>query len=111
MKKSPRMVRLGDINPTAWDKIVEYMEWRFQSIEFSGDDLLYDWKISANERKLEREIFAKYGRFKDIILHPTFQYYKQLYHEYVSWDFFLDEGNFLIPISTIVIVLVMCDFH
>lgn len=101
------MVKLGEINPTVWDKVVEYMEYRLKEIEFNGDDIIVDWMKDANNNKLNREIFAKYGYFKDIILHPTFQYCKQWIHDNITWEFFLDDGKSLIPFSTIIIVLFM----
>jgi hypothetical protein len=101
------MVRLGEINPTVWDKVTEYMEFRLEDIEFQREDIDFAWRQQADANRLEREIFAKYGRFKDIILHPTFQYYKQLFDENVSWDLVLDEGKALVPFSVVVIILSM----
>lgn len=89
------MVRLGDVSPTIWDKIVEQMEEKLVSIgnlcifcslvhsillteacykDFQEDDILIDWRILANKKKFDRELFEKYGFLKDIILHPRYHY-------------------------------------
>jgi hypothetical protein len=99
------MVHLGDVNPTIWDKIVEVMETKLKDIEFQEEDIVFNWKIAANSRKLERELYEKYGPFKDIILNPTFQYWKQWAEEHVNLNFVL--GDSLMPFATAVIVLFM----
>lgn len=102
------MVRLGEVNPSVWDEVVEYMEFKLQDskIPFSAEeDLAFDWRKSAKDRKLDREIFEQYGYFKDIILHPKFKYYKEWYDNHVKWDFILDDGHSRVPISVLVIVL------
>jgi hypothetical protein len=86
------MVKLGEVNPIIWDQIVEIMERKLKSIDFQGDDILDDWRVNAASRKLERELFEQYGFLKDIILHPTFQYCKQLYNEYVDFRLFLGKA-------------------
>jgi hypothetical protein len=99
------MVHLGDVNPTVWDSIVEVMETKLKDIEFQEEDIIFDWRIAANSRKLERELFEKYGFFKDIILHPTFQYWKTWAEENVNLNPIL--GDSLMPFATAVIVLFM----
>lgn len=99
------MVKLGDVNPTIWDVVTSQMEDALKDIEFQADDLEIDWKRLANSRKLEREVFAKYGYFKDIILHPTFQSTKQWLVENVYFDLLL--GDPLMPVATAVILLYM----
>lgn len=99
------MVKLGDVSPTVWDEVVEKMEVALKDIEFQGDDILFDWRKPADTRRLERELFEKYGIFKDIILHPKFQYCKQLWDDNVNFDPVL--GDPLMPFATAVIVLYM----
>ena len=55
------MVRLGEISTEVWDKVVEYMEWKLAEIKFEEEDLMFDWRKTANMFKLERELYEKYG--------------------------------------------------
>ena len=103
------MVKLGEINPVVWDKVIEEMETKLEDIEFSGDDIVIDWKINADAARLEREVFEKYGHFKDIILHPKFQATKQWLEENTSFDLILDDGNHVMPWTTIIIILFMLN--
>ena len=101
------MVRMGEeaIVPKVWDDVVTVMEEKLKDIEFSADDIQHDWRRPADSKRLERELFEKYGMFKDIILDPRFQYWKQFAEENVDFDPFL--GDPLLPIATVVIVLFM----
>lgn len=99
------MVRLGEVNPAVWDTITERMEILLAKFKFKAEDIAVDWRISAAKFKLERELFEQYGVWKDIILHPTFQYAKQLAEDNIDFRFQL--GDPLIPFATVVIILVM----
>ena len=55
------MVRLGDISPTIWDQVVEYMEFKFANIDFQEEDILFDWRITAKSLRVERELYELYG--------------------------------------------------
>ena len=78
------MVHLGEVSPHVYDITVEIMEQKFKGMDFQEDDILVDWRRSANKRKFDRELFETYGLFKDAILHPKFQYFKQLMGENVA---------------------------
>lgn len=99
------MVHLGDVSPSIWDQIVEIMEEKLKHIEFQEEDIAFDWRKPADTKRLDRELYEKYGLFKDIILHPHFQYCKQIAEENVNFDFLL--GDSLMPLATAVIVLFM----
>lgn len=101
------MVRLGDGNPKIWNDMVEVMESKLKDIEFSGEDITFDWRRPADARRLDRELFEKYGLFKDIILDPRFQYWKQLAEENVDFSPLL--GDPLMPVTTAVIILFMLN--
>ncbi|RYG97566.1 hypothetical protein EON65_52675 [archaeon] len=98
-----RMVRMGDGGPQIWYTIVEEMEAKLKDIEFNGDDIALDWKKLARKRRIDREIFEKYGYFKDIILHPKFQLAKQYLEDHANFDWTV--GPPLMPWSTAVIIL------
>ena len=99
------MVHLGEVSPAIWDIIVEQMEKALKEIDFQEDDILWDWKPSADSRRLERELYEKYGMFKDIILDPRFQYWKQFAEERVNFNPVL--GDSVLPFATAVIILFM----
>ena len=99
------MVRLGDVNPVIWDVITEKMEEELKEFKFKADDIAFDWRVNAASKKFEREIFQKYGLWKDIILHPRFQQVKTIAEENIDFDFQL--GDPFIPSSTSVIILFM----
>eukprot|EP00981_Chlorochromonas_danica_P003978 scaffold753_cov164-Ochromonas_danica.AAC.8 len=99
------MVRMGDGSPQVWYTIVEEMESKLKDIEFQGEDILLDWRKAARRRKIDREIFEKYGYFKDIILHPKFQMVKQYLEEHANFD--LQLGDPIMPLTTAVIILFM----
>ena len=101
------MVRMGEdeIVPTIWHDVVEIMEKKLKEIEFSGEDIHFDWRIPADARRLDRELFEQYGMFKDIILDPRFQYWKQLVEDNVDFNLLLGEP--LMPFATAIIVLFM----
>eukprot|EP01036_Dinobryon_divergens_P029406 gene29405-38498_t len=99
------MVRLGDVSPTIWDKVVERMEEKLISIEFQEEDILIDWRVLANKRKFNRELFEKYGFLKDVILHPRFQYVKQLLEDQADFRLFVSDP--VLPWTTAIIILSM----
>ena len=99
------MVHLGEVSPSIWDQIVETMEEKLKHIEFQEEDIAFDWRKPADTKMLNRELYEKYGMFKDIILHPQFQYCKQIAEENVNFDFVL--GDSIMPLATAVIVLFM----
>lgn len=99
------MVHLGDVNPSVWDEIVEVMEAKLKDINFQEEDITINWRIPADSKRLDRELYEKYGMFKDIILHPQFQYCKQIAEENVNFDFVL--GDSMLPLATAVIALFM----
>lgn len=56
------MVRMGDVTPTIWDHVVPYMEFRFgKDYGFQEEDLLKNWKSSADALMKERHLFEIYG--------------------------------------------------
>jgi hypothetical protein len=99
------MVRMGDGNPQVWYAIVEEMEAKLKHLEFQGDDILLDWRKAARKRRIDREIFEKYGYFKDIILHPRFQMVKHYFDEYANFDLLVGEP--IMPLPTAIIILFM----
>lgn len=99
------MVHLGEVSPAIWDVTTEYMEDILADIDFSGEDILPDWRKSANSRKLERELFQKYGLFKEFILDPKFQFVKHFFEENSNFNLFV--GDPLLPTYTVVILLFM----
>lgn len=102
------MVRIDTCRPEIWDRVVEYMEGALKDIQFDGEDIAMDWRYAANSRKLERELYEKYGILKDVILHPYFQYVKSAVEENLEkLDFSLFLGDPLLPFVTAVIVISM----
>lgn len=99
------MVHLGDVNPSIWDQIIEIMEEKLKHLEFQEEDIILNWRIPADTKMLDRELYEKYGMFKDIILHPTFQYVKNFLEENVVFDLVL--GDPIMPFATAVIILFM----
>jgi hypothetical protein len=99
------MVRLGGASPDAWVVVTSRMEENLKDIEFQADDVLLNWKDGANKRRYERELYERYGPFKDIILHPTYQYLKATMEENVNTDIIIGEP--LIPFATAIIILFM----
>ena len=99
------MVHLGDVSPAIWDQIVEIMEEKLKHIEFQEEDIAFNWRIPADSKMLDRELYEIYGVFKDIILHPKFQQCKQFLEENVNYDFILADS--MMPFATAVIVLFM----
>lgn len=57
-----KMVRLGEMTPIVWDKVIEFMEWKLVDFDFQEDDILFDWRVTANMLKLERELYELYGK-------------------------------------------------
>jgi hypothetical protein len=102
------MVHLGEVSPAIWDATVEDMEIKLKEFDFQEDDILVDWRKNANKRKFDRELFETYGFFKDIILHPKFQYAKQLMEDNMEYlDYNVVLGEPFMPLATAVIVLFM----
>lgn len=99
------MVHLGDVSPSIWDQVVEIMEEKLKHIEFQEEDIAFNWRIAADSKRLDRELYEIYGVFKDIILHPKFQYCKQFLEDNVNFDFVVGEP--MMPVATAVIVLFM----
>jgi len=99
------MVKLGSASPDAWSVVTSLMEIELKDIDFQADDILLNWKDGANKRRYERELYDRYGPFKDIILHPTYQSLKTKVEENMNTDVVL--GDPLIPFATAVIVLFM----
>jgi len=98
------MVRLSDdLRPKLWETVVEVMEDALKDLEFEGEDIAVNWLAGANARRLERELYERYGIFKDVILHPYFQAAKQILEENVTTDVLL--GDPLMPTVTIVVIL------
>lgn len=102
------MVRLDEIRPSVWDSTIEVMEDVLKDMEFDGDDIVYSWRKDASMKRLERELFEKYGFLKDIILHPTFQSWKQWLDD--VWDRHTPSlevtlGDPLMPLVTIIVVM------
>jgi hypothetical protein len=100
------MVHLYEVNTLIWDQIIDSLEEKYGAKGFSSDEIAVDWRNLAHRRKIDREIFEKYGYFKDIILHPKFQvmkgYYERNIHQ-IDFNFFV--GDPLLPTSTAVILL------
>lgn len=101
------MVRLGDAWPQVWDDVVQEMEHALEEFDFQGEDIMLDWRIHANRRKFDRELFERYGMFKDIILHPKFQMTKLFLEENVDMNLLV--GDPIMPITTAVIILFMLN--
>lgn len=117
-----KMVRLGEINPMAWDAAVDEILQKSSAIyessssgnDFKGlkenelqsldeDDINFDWRVGAAAKRYDREMFEEYGYFKDFILHPSTQHYKELLSTHCNFNFQLGEP--LLPIvATIVLV-------
>ena len=115
------------MTPVVWDKVVEFMEWKLVDFDFQEDDILFDWHVTANMLKLERELYELYGKlsysslteskrhlnlyfyyagpFKDIILHPIVQYLLELWNRYIDLNVTLGEP--LVPLTTAVVILFM----
>eukprot|EP01038_Epipyxis_sp_PR26KG_P005102 gene5102-7111_t len=104
------MVHLGEVSPSIWDEIVDQMELKLKEFDFQREDLLVDYHILANKNKFNRELFERYGYFKDIILHPLFQKYKTYYEEHIysnfNFDLMVNNEPFM-PLTTCVIILFM----
>jgi hypothetical protein len=99
------MVRMGEGSPQIWYIITEIMEEKLKHLEFQADDIQLDWKKFAKKNKIDREIFEKYGYFKDIILNPKFQMAKQYIEDNAEFDFVL--GDPIMPFTTAIIILFM----
>lgn len=99
------MVRLGDINPKVWDDVTAVMEKKLKKYDFSSDDLVFDFRVMAGSRRMDRQLNEKFGMFKGIILHPATQYIKELLENHFTTDILL--GDPLLPVATAVIMLYM----
>lgn len=99
------MVHLGEVSPRVCETIIEKVEDFLGNNELQDDMLEFNWRKSANRRKFDRELFEKYGYFKDIILNPKYQHAKQYLEENANFDVIL--GDPLLPTTTAVIVLFM----
>lgn len=99
------MVKLGAASPEVWGTVTTRMEHELKEIDFQSDDILLNWKDGANKRRYERELYERYGPFKDIILHPTYQSLKTKVEDNMNTDIVI--GDPLIPFATAVIVLFM----
>jgi hypothetical protein len=100
------MVRLGEVSPAVWD--AEHVKEKLGDINL--DDISQNWRKVANERKFDRELFQKYGYFKDIILHPLFQRVKQFMLENaIQIDLNLLVGDSVVPVPTALIILFMLN--
>ena len=58
---SARMVRLGQISPEVWDRVVDYMEFKFADLDFREEDIYIDWHIDAKFQRTARELYEIYG--------------------------------------------------
>ncbi len=96
------MVRLGEVSPGVWDVVETFRG-------FTMDDVALNWRKAANMNKFDRELFERYGYFKDIILHSRFQQIKQYLFENVEFDFSLFLGDPLMPTATSIIILFMLN--
>jgi hypothetical protein len=117
------MVRLFEVGPVIWEDISEAID--YQLAGFKGEnELLYgkkafknplhslpDWRKHAHQRKIERELFEKYGHLKDFILNPYFQEFKGFYEERVlqNLSFSLFLGDPLLPLTTTIFLLFMIN--
>jgi hypothetical protein len=102
------MVHIGEVSPAVWDTAVEYLKEKVDN--FNLDDISQNWRKAANERKFDRELFQKYGYFKNIILHPLFQQVKQFMLENtveIDVNFLL--GDPVMPVPTALIILFMLN--
>eukprot|EP01032_Pedospumella_encystans_P017693 gene17692-20153_t len=101
------MVHLGEVSPSICDNIIESIELALGNTDFQDDLPEFDWRKAANRRKFDRELFERYGYFKDIILHPQFQYVKNYLEENADFDLSFQVGEPLIPVTTALILLFM----
>jgi hypothetical protein len=126
------MVRLGQLNPQAWDEAVDDIitknthqhqhplntestmtttgtgeDHKHHAI-IDENDISVDWRVGAAAKRLDREMFEEYGYFKDFILHPRTQYYKNLIESNVSTKMLhLQWGEPLIPLVGAIILISM----
>jgi len=101
------MVHLGEVSPAVVDFITERIETARGNFDFDDDLPEFDWRKSANSRKFDRQLFEKYGYLKDLILHPKFQFVKNYLEENADFNFDLQVGEPLLPVTTMVIILFM----
>lgn len=106
------MVHLGEVGPAIWDTTLDEIEATLlkddPDAHFSRKDFTPDWRKLAHRRKFNREVFEKYGYFKDIILHPKFQAFKHYCEENVNL-FDLTVGEPLMPFYNCIILLFMLN--
>ena len=58
------MVRLGYVSPEVWDKVVEFMEYKFADLDFREEDIQINWKADAKLQRTARELYEIYGTFR-----------------------------------------------
>lgn len=80
------MVHLGEVEPAICEQIIAEMERKLEDVQFKRNDFWPDWRKLAHRRRFEREAFAKYGYFKDFVLHPKVQMVKHYVEENVHLD-------------------------
>jgi len=98
-------MRLEEIRPSIWDSVIEVMEASLTELEFDGEDIEIDWRIGANARKMDRELYEQYGVFKDVILDERFQRIKTYVQDNVVLDFNFLMGDPLMPLATSIVIL------
>lgn len=101
------MVKLGEVGSEVWDQIILEMEKKLVHLQWKRPHLQPDWRKLAHRRKLDREMYEKYGQWKDIILDPRFQMVKHYLQENVDVQTIMSEP--FIPWSTAVIILFMLN--
>jgi hypothetical protein len=100
------MVHLGEVGPIIWDTVMDEMEKKLSDVGFKRKTATPDWRKLAHKRRFEREAFAKYGHFKDFVLHPKVQEMKQYIDDNAHFDKFVI-GDPLMSITNSIILLYM----
>lgn len=101
------MVRLGEVNPPAYEAILAELESVLDETDLETEFEEFNWRKTANRRKFDRELFERYGYFKDIILHPKFQHVKHYLEEHADLNVFVGEP--MLPATTAVIILFLMN--
>ena len=121
------MVRLGHVSPEVWDKVVDFMEFKFADLDFREEDIYIDWQIDAKLQRTSRELYEIYGTefsslhicelnaiatlrsfhvigpFKDYFLHPSILWIAEVMNKLFATEIFM--GETVLPVPTAVIVL------
>lgn len=101
------MVHLGEVGPVVWDQIMDEMEKKLVDINFKRAEVQPDWRKLAHRRKFEREAFAKYGYFKDFVLHPKVQMVKHYVDENAHFDNIMSGEPLISPTNGLILLFMV----